>query len=243
MNIIRKGLSLIFPMKCIYCGNITDNNMILCGKCLKKYEKEQNETMCSVCGNNSDNCKCGDKEAKHIFLTFYKSFFDENRITEKIIHSFKYVYSKELTDFFGRDIAKKILRYIKNGNKTDLSEFVIIYPQRRNSAIEKYGFDQAKKLAASVSRYTGIKSVKCIKRIGNEEQKLLSSSQRKTNAEHSFMLINTRKLTGRKIIFIDDIYTTGSTEKAVNSLLVNKGSSVYICATIAKTISKHRICQ
>ena len=69
-----------------------------------------------------------------------------------------------------------------------------------------------------------------------KRQKELSPAERKKNLKGAFAMKNTEKLKYRRILMVDDIYTTGSTVDALAELLKQQGADQvdFLCAAIVK---------
>ena len=65
-------------------------------------------------------------------------------------------------------------------------------------------------------------------------QSTLSQKQRKDNVKNVYKLVNKEKISNKKIIIFDDIYTTGSTVNEISKILKQNGAKEIIVLTIAK---------
>lgn len=84
------------------------------------------------------------------------------------------------------------------------------------------GFNQAQIIAQAISDVTGKPIIDCVKRSKKTQfQARLSLLQREENVANAFVFDQkyTRNVAGKKILIVDDLFTTGSTIKAVSALL------------------------
>ena len=65
-------------------------------------------------------------------------------------------------------------------------------------------------------------------------QSTLTKTQRMANLKNVFSVIDTAKIKGKKVILIDDIYTTGSTVNECSKVLKQAGAKEICVVTIAK---------
>ena len=87
------------------------------------------------------------------------------------------------------------------------------------------GFNQAELLARELSRYTGIPvNTRLLKKNhATRSQKKLDAAGRKQNLKEAFQVVGNPA--GKRILLIDDVYTTGSTMDVVSRALLGKGAS------------------
>ena len=65
-------------------------------------------------------------------------------------------------------------------------------------------------------------------------QSSLTKEQRKENVQNVYKIKNKEKIENKKIIIIDDIYTTGNTVNAISKILKENGAKEITILTIAK---------
>ncbi len=239
-RLASRVLDLIFPPLCPICGEKSGTDGCLCGNCLAKYANEQKE-LCPVCRKTAGECTCGIAGVSRTFLggrrivslAFYHPRSNGGeRITERLIRKFKKRYDRSLTDMFAREISGKLLTLMKSSEEAP-SEWAVTFPPRSTENRRKYGFDQGKAAAGSISRYTGIPLIKTLKRAGGDEQKELGRKGREINSG-SLKLARHADVRGRKIILFDDIITTGATVRAASDLLVGAGAECVFPVCIAR---------
>lgn len=208
-NIINE----LYPKQCIICGKLYNDE--ICNKCYKTLEilvKSQKYE------NKSFN--------EHIYLFKY-----EGKIRNLII-DYKFNDKAYLSNFFTKIIIKneKICRKIKS---YDIIIPVPIHKKRKNER----GYNQseliAKKIAKNINELELV--IDClIKEKNTVAQSTLTKQQRKQNVKQVYKLENKEKIQNKKIILIDDIYTTGSTVEECSKILKQNGAKEILILTIAK---------
>ncbi len=92
------------------------------------------------------------------------------------------------------------------------------------------GYNQSEELAkelSSVSRAPLLTNV-LLKTASTKSQMELSKSEREENLRGVFLVKNAEKITNKKILLVDDVYTTGSTMNECARILKEAGAkSVY----------------
>jgi len=226
---------------CSSCDEPTGNHDALCKDCLEKYSTEQ-KVKCRSCHQRADECSCSIGNGVHglICSTFYRHYEEaEGRVTEKLLFRLKRVEDDRLCEFFAREAAAKIMAQAVRCS-IDLSECVITYPPRSEKALRRYGFDHSRRVAAEISRYTGIPLTVALERAGGEEQKKLTGKERLENVAKSLKVSPLADVEGKYVFLFDDIVTTGATLGTAISLIKAEGAKTVIPVTIARTETRYR---
>ena len=101
---------------------------------------------------------------------------------------------------------------------------------------KKRGYNQslliAKKIANQLRAKVDINIL--IKQKNNVQQSTLNKQEREENVIDAYKIINQRKIIDKKILLVDDIYTTGSTVNECSKILNLAGAKKIDVFTIAK---------
>ena len=94
------------------------------------------------------------------------------------------------------------------------------------------GFNQSAYLAERLSGYTGIPAdCSLVKKVRQtKSQKKLDAAGRRKNLQAAFQV--RERVDGRKILVVDDVYTTGSTMDAMASCLLENGAKEVFFLTL-----------
>ena len=139
----------------------------------------------------------------------------------------KFHNKKEYLDFYGPYMAEVLGKRILAWDAQALIPVPLHRSKRR-----KRGFNQAEILAVEVGRALGIPvRTDVVQRIRNTRpQKDLSLRERQNNLKGAFKIIQ-YDVKLKKIILVDDIYTTGSTIDGIAGKLLEQGAEeVYFIA-------------
>ena len=230
-----KLLNLIFPKKCISCGEFTDNKMNdpFCPICRTKYETMKRER-CRACGKMHLECRCVSQKLKNIGipLTQRHIFAFGSDLSRTLIYKLKRKNLRLLQKFLACECAN----VVKEETESKFhEEFVIVYPPRSKSAIKEYGFDHAHIIASEVSKITDIPLLNIfVRNFGGKAQKTLSASEREVNANKSFGILEDYALSGLSFIIIDDVVTSGSTAARLSELLKLHVAKRIIVVSVSK---------
>lgn len=111
---------------------------------------------------------------------------------------------------------------------------VPLHPRR----LRQRGFNQAAILAREISRRFSIAlDFSSLERVVfTDSQASLGKEKREINVKAAFAVADPGKITGQKIILVDDVLTTGSTAKeCARALLKHKAEQVAVL-TLARTV-------
>lgn len=211
----------IFPKSCPICDEIIDSEKIICDDCISKI-RFVGEPKCKKCGKKLMNDRqeyCEDcNKITHLY-EMGVSTFEYTESIRKAIYRFKYHNRRDYGKFFASAIYKNNGKEVENW-KCDVIMPVPIHYKRR----VKRGYNQAEILAKELGKYINIPvDSKCIiRQTDTKPQKELSVSQRKQNLENAFKIVD-NVVKYKKVILVDDIYTTGSTIDECTRVLLSAG--------------------
>jgi ComF family protein len=162
-----------------------------------------------------------------IIKDFYSRFvFETDKTLQSVIHALKYQKKFKLGMFLGEILSEGI----KTRNwQLDLIVPVPIHPLKK---VER-GYNQSDYIVKGLSKSLKIPySTKLIKRTRHtESQTKLKMKARAQNVADAFDVRNTIELSGKNILIVDDIITTGATIQECGRALVKGGAkTVYACS-------------
>lgn len=178
---------------------------------------------CTICGklDHSSLCKKCQIELENIQEPNILSNFEEEKYFNELIYVFKYegLIRKLLIQYKFQEkpyIVKSFVNFLLNDKKIfkKIKSFDIIIPVPISTKRKKdRGYNQSLLLAKEISKKTGqIIANNCLYKTKNIiEQSKLNKEERKLNIQGVYEFKNEQIITNKKILLIDDIYTTGST--------------------------------
>lgn len=175
-------------------------------------------------------CVCGKcLSEKNLFQEGLYGFYYENKLRDAI-HSFKFSGRKDVGRYMVGLVEKKIVAF------SFRFDCIIPLPVTEKRLKER-GFNQSFIIAEEISRMTGKSIYHSIlhKTKETRDQYSLSKDERKKNIKGAFSLTNNSLIQGKKVLLVDDLYTTGQTAReAARILLRGKAESVVFFA-LART--------
>jgi len=213
----------------------------LCAQCYDAWNFAKKEN-CPDCLCPSHLCLCaGKKTALKKYKVPKLLTYSPNiaNTQNRMIYAMKKINDKRICEFVAGELAVSLLRYCKDEGIIPC-ECVFTYVPRRKRAIGEFGFDQGYRLAKNLCRICEGDFRSLFVRRGGKEQKNLGKGQRKSNAIQSIRLHPkaAEKIKGKKIVLVDDLFTTGETLAGAITLLKRAGAvEVYLCC-VARTYEK-----
>ena len=177
-----------------------------CKKCGKPLEKEETE-YCADCGRR-----------KHAYSRG-KAVFPYDRLMRASVARFKYRGRREYADFYAEELVRRCGEAVRAWEPDALVPIPL-----HKSRMRKRGFNQAELVALKAGKMLGIpvESKLLIRARKTSPQKELNDAQRRANLKNAFQ-VRQNDVRLKKVVLIDDIYTTGSTIDAAALALLEHG--------------------
>lgn len=248
-SFLRFWRNYFFPPTCIGCGELINTarcerpgDDCLCEKCRLLWEEAKRER-CPECALHVSHCLCSegfDRRSKRINASLPKLIFyhpEKSCIQDRIILSIKRRDDLRIFEFLSDELAVSLCRLLREeGSSPD--ECLFTWTPRKASAVGKYGFDQAQRLARGLALTVGSKRNcrRLFLRRGGREQKKLDAEGRRENAERALRLRKraARIADGRTVVIVDDLVTTGATLNTAARLLADAGARHVLCVAVAR---------
>jgi ComF family protein len=145
----------------------------------------------------------------------------------KLIHLFKYAKVESLA----LPLSRLLLRAMPIDQGFDL---VIAMPMHWRKRWER-GFNQAELLAKPVARRCRLKLSNTLRRKRyTKAQAGLTQAQRRDNLKDSFCVRSAHQIAGKRILLIDDVFTTGATLRSAAETLKAAGATHVTALTLAR---------
>ena len=168
-------------------------------------------------------------DEKQLFKEGLYGFSYENRFRDAI-HAFKFSKRKDVGRHLVRLMEKKIIAFS--------AKFDCIIPLPvTEKRLRERGFNQSFILAEEISRMTGkpIHHSVLLKIKETKDQFTLSKEERKTNIKGAFALTDTVNLKGKRVLLVDDLYTTGQTSREAARILYRGKVASVVFFALART--------
>ncbi|MEF2838463.1 MAG: ComF family protein [Oscillospiraceae bacterium] len=205
-------IQLLFPSKCI-----------LCGKLLQAGEQD----LCRECRVDSPEYP-GAKDTIQFLDSFTAVWYYEGNVRRSLLR-YKFYNCRSFAHGYGRILAMKLLR--ENPEGFDCITWVPVSFLRKLTR----GYDQVELLANAVGRELGMEPVPLIRKVRhNRPQSGISGeAERRANVLGAYRVLNREAISGKRILLLDDILTTGATAGECARILLTNGAKEVHCAAVA----------
>lgn len=236
---------LVFPRSCPVCGEaVRGQEPYICEECVKSLTVIR-EPVCKKCGRPLENeqaqwCASCEKEIHRYRQAF--SAYRYNDGMKQSIYRFKYMNRGEYAFYYGGEMVR-----LRGAERMKAAYDAIVPVPLHKKRYRKRGFNQAELLAREISLWVGIPMRKdLLRRVRNTRpMKDLNRMERKKNLTDAFETggkphrffaggaKGRRTTMPRRILLVDDIYTTGATADACAAVLLKNGAEYVDCYCLA----------
>ncbi|MBN1917553.1 MAG: ComF family protein [Verrucomicrobia bacterium] len=239
-SIAARLLDLLYPRRCLVCGadlesgpssvlcNVHRREVILvedpmCERCgAKMFAQATGELLCAECRSTT----------RHFDRAFSATIYNDPM--KALVHRYKYGLRQYLARPFAAWMIEFARRHIDTANLDSLVPVPLHW--RR---FQYRGFNQAAALAQAVGRGFGLPVVKhVLRRLRHTTPQVqLGPSERRENMKDAFAVRRAERIKGKRIILVDDVYTTGATINECARVLKKAGAASVVAFTLTRPIS------
>lgn len=215
-------LDILYPRTCLVCTQVVSGREgYICKNCETKLIKIKNPR-CKKCGKPLEDYRqeyCKDcNRGKHIYQEG-RAVWVYNKELRESIYRFKYLNKREYADYYVHCMLKGYARWL-TGLKLDGIIPIPLHSKKRRAR----GFNQAQVLAEKLGEalqipvYTEL----VVRQKNTVPQKELNDKERQKNLKNAFKIVQ-NDVQLKRILLVDDIYTTGATIDACAKVLKEHG--------------------
>jgi ComF family protein len=228
-SFFKSVLHLFFPHACCGCGSdLLSENILFCIYCQSSMPVTLFEYFTE---NPIEKIFWG---RVHIHSAAAHLYFTSGSQVQQSLHLLKYKGRKEIGIYFGQQMGESLKRSSRFGD----CELIIPLPLFA-SREKKRGYNQASLIANGISQKLKIPvlndAVSRIKKTETQTHK--SRIQRWKNMEATFEIRDPVKISGKHVLLVDDVVTTGATLEACAQVLLECPGVKISIACLAHTVS------
>ena len=236
-------LDFCFPMSCAGCQKVrlTSSMGLWCNDCLEALPWLRSP-LCPQCGRpflkslSAPDHLCGDCSLGLFSFDCARSAVLHTGVVRERIHQLKFGGQLQWVP----PLADLLAKAFESG-LSQRADFIVPIPLHIRR-LRHRGFNQAGLLAKHVGRFKKL-SVRfdiLFRDAWAEPQTRLSREERLQNVKGAFSVRDPSAVKGRRILLIDDVFTTGSTLTECTRILKNAGAARVYALTVSRALADVR---
>lgn len=236
IKLLKALFDFILPLRCLVCGKVMNTKGCLCSECFQNINFIT-KPYCQHCGkplngdvDDIEGLCCITCLNKKTNFRLCRSAIEYDNFSKRIILDFKFNDHLENRELLAQWLLLAGKDIFNAG--VDLIIPVPLYFTRLLG--RKY--NQSAILAVELSKATNIPAdYKSLKKIRNTlPQVQCDAKQRKRNVKNAFKVVKPENIKGKRIVLLDDVYTTGSTLQECCKVLLKAGAKSVDILTVAR---------
>jgi ComF family protein len=234
---LNAAMALIYPCVCQICGarraEVAEG--FVCRECQLR-ARFVVPPFCGRCGlpfagEFTTSFECANCRDLELHFTSARSAVIAEGLVLEVIHRFKYQRQLWFEPFLGGLLARQAAPVLA-AEGWDLLVPVPLHPVK----FREREFNQAERLARRLAGASGVAlEPRALRRVRpTRTQTLLSREERAANVRHAFRPNARVGLRGRRVVLVDDVFTTGATTSACARALREAGAAAVCVWTVAR---------
>lgn len=215
-SVLRSAADLLFPLRCVHCGA---DGSLFCEKCERESTRLHPGSLCRKCALPSRIDVCEACFAVPPALDRAIPVFAYDPAVRDAVSALKYRDIRALAPRLGRLMAETLPEPVRSS-----VDAVVPVPISR-SRLRSRGYNQSELLARQVAGLTGLAMDTGLLARSNDgppQAKAASIEERIANVRGAFDVAG--DVTGKRVLLVDDVMTTGSTLNACARALKQAGA-------------------
>lgn len=225
LRLLRQLLDIAAPRLCSACGRrLNDGEEVFCATCMMRLPRT--DFLAHPYDNEMAQTFWG--RVSHFEKAYAFVYHQPHSESARAVYQIKYFGMADT----GIDIGEIMGRQMKAAGFTDDIDIILPVPLTKERKRQR-GFNQSEMIAQGISSATGIKVAKdIVKRVSfHGSQTRRDRQDRSENVENAFCLASGKRVTGKHVLIVDDIVTTGATIVAMaQQITLQPGVKVSVAA-------------
>ena len=204
-------LDLLFPNRCIHCSRLIAPELLVCNLCFGQIRFTHYE----YTEKNPVSEKCS------LFFPVERAYaliqFEQESLSRKIIHELKYKSREKV----GKTLAEWTIPRLDFKNETpDLITSIPLHPRK----LRERGYNQLHLFTETLADFYRIPFHHALLK-RNHYSKAQALKDKKHRVESANFLSVAHAVTGKHVLLIDDVFTTGNTISTAAWEILNAGDN------------------
>ena len=230
-NFIYALTDLFSPKFCVVCKTpIVYQDNHICEECLKSINIAADR--CPICSGSLENGKCVFCSEREVYIDRNICCFDYEGAIKKLMAGYKFRGYKRIAKVFS-------LLFYNSVSDFPQADMITSVPMAKKK-VWKRGYNQSEIFARELAKLYKLKYSKLLKESKTAlVQRELNLTERFFNILGRYAVLKKSYILGKKIILVDDVFTTGATINECARVLKEAGAEKIFSITIAiKSLKK-----
>lgn len=229
-------LDAVMPPRCLKCGEVVGNTGALCAPCFDKISFITSP-LCQSCGvpfsdvylESPDALVCGACVETPPVFERARAVIVYNDDSRSLITRFKYADRTDLAPAFARWMTRV------GGDLLVDADVILPVPLHRWRLLTRT-YNQSAYLARRIAKLSGVPAeYGVLRRVrATPSQGGLSAAARRRNVAAAFVIKKPDAVTGKRVVLVDDVLTTGATLNACARVLRQSGAAAVDAIVIGR---------
>ena len=212
MKALNLIYGLLFPPKCVLCGDL-----------LRSGEQD----LCKECRSEAHLFPNGKRKLQ--FLDSFAAVWYYERSIRRSMLRFKFYGRRSHAVSYGRLLAMELTKEFPDG--FDVLTWIPVSRSRRL----RRGYDQVELIAKAAARELGMEATPTLRKIRSNppQSRITGEAQRRANVLGVYRVRQDADIRGKTVVLLDDILTTGATMGEAARMLRTAGAEQVHGAAVA----------
>ena len=227
-SVIKDFAHLFFPHICAGCGtDVISHYIPICARCISRLPVTNFH---HYANNPIEKYFWG---RIPVFSAAAFCHFTAGSLVQHLLHQLKYKGNKEVGYVLGRMMGATLLESERFGSIDTLMPLPLFAARQK-----KRGYNQSAEICNGISAVMGlpVNTSAVVRLSATETQTHKNRVDRWQNMDGKFEVVNSNLLTGRHVLLVDDVITTGATLEACGQELLEIPGLKLSIATLAYTV-------
>ena len=213
MNPLRALLDLLYPPRCPFCTRVLERG---------------EDRMCALCGRDLPWTDGPGPTPEGCELCLSPLHYRDG--VRDAVHRYKFKGGAGRAELFGELMAQCL--HDRWDGSADLMTWGPLHPKRKT----RRGYDQAELLARRAAELRAVPAAATLEKVRHTgvQSQQSTEADRRANVEGAYRVLPGLELTGKRVVLVDDVVTTGSTLAQCAACLRSAGAAEVVALTFAR---------
>jgi len=228
MSLMEAAIGWLAPPDCLGCGI---EGSAICNDCAGAFIKPFGERCwrCDRLSASSKTCLACRSAGplSHVFIST-----DYEHLAQNLVQRYKFGHLRAAA----QPLAGIMVQTLREASIMNPDELLVVPVPTATSRVRQRGFGHSELLARTIAAKLRVESSLALRRLGQTRQLGAKREDRLAQLSGSFAVKNHRRISGRRILLIDDVLTTGGTLIAASKVLKAAGAKEVNALVFAKKL-------